>query len=226
MPSLRRLAALALLPVAAACMPAVAHGPRVEPGLQGGVTASLPFGPRYGTGDWGDQPFLFGPAGVNLGYGWGSGRPEKPAVYLGTHVPVPAFPAVQADLYVQAPPRALGAFDGGLGVNASAFHVAPYLQLGLLGEGGSGLYTVQSVDFLLQRNETYSNDLYGRLWVGTLAYELRGRKTSTHLFASLGYGWHAEQCVYDCLPAERRSVAAAGVTFSARRAAPPRPVLP
>src|SRR5262245_52495590 len=72
------------------CVPTVAHGPRVTPGLSGGLSASYPFGPRYSQGDWGAQPFMFGPAGVNLSHGWRNADADDGAFQLGMHIPVMA----------------------------------------------------------------------------------------------------------------------------------------
>src|SRR5687767_4419003 len=90
-----------------ACIPAVNHGPQVEPGWNGGLTASYPMGPNYGGGDWGH--WLYGPTGLNLSHGW-RGTPDGGALLLGVHAPatMALLPAIfsdlaQADAYYQLP---------------------------------------------------------------------------------------------------------------------------
>lgn len=208
---------LALVAGCVACVPAVSHGPRVSGGLSGGVTATLPLGPRYNDGDWGDQPFLYGPAGVDLGYGWAAAQPDRAAYRLGVHLPAPLVTFAQADAYVQVPGRWFGALDAGAGLNVSIYHVMPYLQLGRIGVAGSGWYTTQGVNFLRNTNDEYQNALYGVLWVPTLAYQWRRNKVTTHFFATAGLGRKYGPCVTRCPPAEERGLLSAGVALELHR---------
>ena len=75
-----------------ACMPAVMHSPRIEPGPAIGLTASYTAGPEYDNGDDGPSRFAYGPVGVNLGYGWTSSRIDGLGAGVGVHVPVPLIP--------------------------------------------------------------------------------------------------------------------------------------
>lgn len=186
-------ASAGLLVVLTACVPVVAHGPRVEPGLSGGASASVTAGPRYNNGDDGPSPFLYGPLGVNAGYGWTSGSDGGgPAVRFGVHVPVLVV-LVQPDLYVQAPRRALGGFDAGIGVSApviDAGRVAmPYVQLGRITDTGSGWYTTQGF-FFNRRNPGFGAGtmLREKAWVPTIAYQYGGGRTTTHVFATGAFG--------------------------------------
>lgn len=140
----RRWARLALslaASVFAACVPAVAHGPRVKPGVEIGGTASLTAGPRYTEGDDGDHPFLYGPLGANFGYGWVSSSAQRPALRLGLHAPVPVVQLVQPDVYVQLPRGATPGVQAGAGVSWWAVErgrvAMPYLRLGRVSERGA-----------------------------------------------------------------------------------------
>lgn len=164
-----------------ACVPAVSHGPRVEAGFAGGFTAAVPVGPRYQTGDEGRQPLLFGPVGVDLGYGFvASGHPP---FRLGIHVPVPLAPFAQADLYVQAPDSVLQDWIAGVGVNGSRLAVMPYLQFGPKRQSAWNWHSTQGIALL--RN---SGGLYGVLWMPGVVVRHQGESVVTSGFATAGLG--------------------------------------
>ena len=191
---------LTSLALCAACVPAVTHGPRVQAGFSGGVTASLTGGPRYPSGDGGPEPFLRGPVGVNAGYGWRSDRGLWPAVRAGVHVPVPFAGALQPDLYLQLPSRLIGGLDAGGGVSWVAGEMGrismPYAQLGHIGDDGTGWYTTQGFYRNVRNVSQPVRPVYrSDAWVPTIAYQwTTGRRTTSHLFLTGLFGRTLRRC--------------------------------
>ncbi len=211
--------------VLSSCVPAVTHGPRVEPGWGGGFTVSLPFGPRYSEGDWGQQPFLYGPIGVNLNHGWRSADSLGGAFQLGVHLPATLvfFPAglimAQADLYYQLPQGGTGTMAAGAGANVSGDHLMPYIQLGGIGANGSGWYTTQGAGFYWNASNFGPNVFSTIVWLPTLAYQVQKGGTTTHFFVSAGLGKATGDC-YDrdsCQRDEVRRLLTAGLTLQFHR---------
>jgi hypothetical protein len=212
-----------------ACVPVIAHGPRVEPGPSIGLSASLTAGPRYRNGDDYTIPFLTGPLGANAGIGWRSAHEGWPALRVGLHVPA-MFILTQGDVYVQAPRRMVGGLDAGVGLSAMFVEQGgagmPYLQVGRLDVNGSGWYTPQG--YYLNR---YGGEpgvrvvLREEAWVPTLAYVHAGTRTNKHAFVTVALGRRLERCaIYDegvCRRLGRWSVAA-GFTLERRRERPER----
>lgn len=195
--SLRGAVAL-LLPVIG-CVPAVAHSPRVWPGPSVGVSLSGTAGPKYESGDDGRNVFLLGPVGLNAGYGWRPEGSDRPGFRVGVHVPVPFVALAQPDLYIQAPPRVVGGLDVGVGVSAVAAEMGrvamPYVQVGSIGQDGSGWYTTQGF-YSNTRNVTQAGRpvLRSDAWVPSIAYAAGGRRHTTHVFATGVVGQQLSRC--------------------------------
>lgn len=193
-----RSAVSILLPVLG-CVPAVAHAPRVVPGLSVGGSASATGGPKYGNGDDGPHRFLFGPVGLNAGYGWTSASEDGPGIRVGVHVPVPFVVLAQPDLYIQAPRRIVGGLDAGVGVSLIAAEMGrvamPYVQVGSIGNGGSGWYTTQGF-YRNTRNVSQAGRpvLRSSAWVPSVAYAAGGRRHTTHFFATGVPGEQLSRC--------------------------------
>lgn len=213
------------------CAPAVTHGPRIEPGFSGGFSASLSAGPRYENGDDGPTIFLFGPVGVNAGYGWSSPRAGGAGLRLGVHVPVPAVTLVQPDVYVQFPRDLLAGLDAGVGVSALGTVWGrvrmPYVQLGHISERGSGWYTTQGY-YRNDRNvEVPVRPVYrSEAWIPAIGYQRGGARTTSHLYLMGMTGRVFYRCDASgdaiCRIEPRWSVAA-GVIVERHRLRPQRP---
>jgi hypothetical protein len=207
---------------ATGCIPAVNHGPQIESGWTGGLTAAYPLGPRYSNGDWGQTPFLYGPLGVNLGHGWRQSE-NGGAIQLGVHVPATLalfppgfFEIAQADAYYQLP-----AMDAGFGVNLSSSYVMPYLQAGRIGTNGSGWYTTQGLSVMWDDDEVTSNGSAAIFWMPTIAYQMARPSHTLHWFVTGGAGTEKLPC-YDwerqcAVQAEARYVLSAGVSLQFHR---------
>ncbi|MEX2282117.1 MAG: hypothetical protein WEE89_06515 [Gemmatimonadota bacterium] len=205
-----------------ACIPVVNHGPQIEPGWNGGLTASLPVGPRYGNGDWGNTHYLFGPVGVNLAHGWRSG-PEGSALLIGVHAPASLalfppgfFELAQADAYYQLPARVSGSLDTGIGVNLASAHFMPYVQLGRIGANGSGWYTTQGVTVMWDDDNVTSTGSSAIFWMPTIAYQMGKPAHSYHWFVSGGVGKVQETYCYEFCSGIRLAVSA-GVSVQFHR---------
>lgn len=212
---------LGMVAVATACVPAVAHGPRVRPGFSGGVSASLTTGKKYPDGDSEPKYFLYGPVGVNVGYGWAPVTTGLPALRLGVHVPVPVLALVQPDIYVQAPRSLSREFDFGIGVSWWAIErgrvAMPYVQFGRIGENGSGWYTTQGYFRNTKDTQAQSRPvLSANAWVPGIAYQFEHGGSTTHVFVAAILGTQFMRCnVYTntICGRERRSGAFAGITL-------------
>jgi hypothetical protein len=187
--------------LSASCMPAILHGPQVDPGLVGGISMSFPSIDQRHFGGVGGDRFLAGPFGINLGHGWRSDQPGGAAVQVGVFVPgvvfVPVLAGVeltQADLYVQLPARVTGQLDAGVGVNLAPTHAMPYLQVGRISDEGSGWYTTQGISVMWDQTRYHTNDVAALAWLPTVAHQT-GRPTRTvHLFVSGGFGQQFGGC--------------------------------
>src|SRR5690242_16819763 len=108
----------------------IAHGPDVNSGFSGGVSASLGSGPRYENGD-DPGPFYSGAAAVSAAYGIRPVSNSRPAFRFGVQGPTAGGLAV--DAFAQTPRRWLGKVSGGIGVLAefSNGRQMPYVQAGM-----------------------------------------------------------------------------------------------
>lgn len=194
-------ALLALL--CAGCMPAIAHGPRVEPGFSGGLIGARSFGPEYIYGDMGDLPALVPPLGLILAYGWAPAPPHGVAAQATLVLPL------QADVYVQFPEAYLDPLQAGFGATVAIANFTPYLQLGRIDDGGSGIYTTQAL--VLEVDEP-------PMWLGSLAYQLRKQHATVHLFGTGGIDVRPCGENFRCRSAERRTLLVAGVALQFHRA--------
>jgi hypothetical protein len=187
------------------------HGPQLESGFTFSGVAGVPAGPRYNSGDEGNQPFLFPPVGASGGYSFvpdSGGVPFR----IGLHVPVPAVVLAQADLNVQLRGASGASLDAGAGVNLSVNQVMPYVQLGDIDEEGTGWYTTQGVT--LMRPASYAtNLLWGWMWLPTAAYQWSWPGRTLHAFATAGIGEETGSCASYCPDAERRYVLSGGVIY-------------
>lgn len=223
-----RGAIVLLLPVVG-CVPAVAHSPRVWAGPSLGASASATAGPAYEAGDDGRNRFLWGPVGLNAGYGWSSATQDLPSVRVGIHVPVPVVALVQPDLYIQVPRKAVGGLDAGVGVSVVAAEMGrvamPYVQVGSIGNGGSGWYTTQGF-YRNSRNvsQTSRPVLRSDAWIPSIAYAIGGRRHTTHVFATGVLGQQLSRCdAYsnEVCEREQRWAAHVGVSVEWHRARSP-----
>ena len=215
----------ALLMFTGACVPAVAHGPRIEPGWSVGASASYTDGPSYDDYTDGPDRFLYGPIGANVGYAWSSGQPDRAAYRLGLHVPVPLFMIAQPDVYVQLPRTMVGGLDAGVGVSGWLIdplnvHM-PYVQLGRISDAGTGWYTTQGWFRNDQNRDIQERHVReSQAWVPTIAYQWGHPRHTLHAFATGVFGTRALRCMGTsgavCEHATRWS-AAAGVTVELHR---------
>ena len=133
----RLLGGAILVLLAAACFPAVTHGPRVDSGLSAGATLGGTVGsPSYTVGDAGGNRLRNAVKAVYLGYGRAPSTPGGFGAFAAVSVP-----AMQVDTYLQLPPAWTGAFVGGLGVAADPQAVMPYVQFGKVSTEGMGWWT-------------------------------------------------------------------------------------
>jgi hypothetical protein len=199
------LLSLASLAVAS-CAPVVTHSPRVTPGPSATVTAGYSGrfacyervqwdwerGERTDHTDRACREPQHGPAPLLLSLGWGwRATPESGGYRLGIDaLAVPAM--VHLDGYWQAPKRGGAGLDWGLGAVFSGIHVAPYAQIGRIGENGRGWFTTQMVAVPHPLVGTYQD--YGPGLHSTVAYQLpyrapgpmRGADAVLRLFLSGG----------------------------------------
>jgi len=205
-----------------ACMPAMMHSPRIEPGLAIALSASYTAGPEYENGDDGPSRFAYGPVGANFGYGWTSGRIEGLGASIGAHVPVPVIAAVQPDIYLQLPRSALLGLDGGVGLTSRRIDrsVVPYAQLGILSPTSTGVYATygllrESID--PDRNHPVLRE-EGR--IAGLAFQWRQGKTTSRIFATGQFGrryWRCSRSTDEPCRSEKRWAVATGTALEFRR---------
>lgn len=204
---------LLLTSLCAACMPAVPHGPRVEPGHSFGATLSAPLEPRYMQGEAGSLPFLLGSVGLDFGYGIAAEEPDEAAYRVGLHTPALVIlnlgfvGASHLDVYAQAPELWLRGWDLGTGIHGSLGHVMLYLQIGRMDTSNSGWYTTQGIYF---RRDAM-------LWVPEIAYQWRTERRIIRTFATGGFGQQYGGCRPDCRPTEPRQALTVGVSLEVSR---------
>jgi hypothetical protein len=204
-----------------ACMPAVMHAPRIEPGPAIGLAASYTAGPQYENGD-DPSRFAYGPFGVNVGYGWTSDRTEGLGANIGAYVPVPLVALIQPDVYVQLPKSALRGLDGGLGLTSVRIgrSVVPYAQLGILSPSGTGVYATYGL--LRARNDPDRNHLVLReegQFAG-FTFQWSQGKTTSRIFATGQFGRRFWRCSFssnDACRSEKRWAVATGTAVELRR---------
>ena len=172
---------------ATACMPVIGHGPQVRQGSMLGLAAGLEYRPVSAfRGESLTVPTL----GLSYSRGWRSAEPGNGALQFGLHVPV--HPAMtQADLYYQFPPSWTGSMAAGAGVNASYWHVMPYLQIGRIQPNGRGWYTTQALLWKRDNNYQIGDDpLDSRAvaWTPGIAYQQRRTRSTFHWFLNGGLG--------------------------------------
>ena len=215
-----RLAVLLAAPCAgaAACFPAVTHGPRVEPGLAAGLTAAYTRGPTHVEGDEGGIRLRSGVVGAYGGYGWTPASARAPRLYLAVAVPI-LFPHAQVDAFVQAPPAWTGALSTGAGVVASVEGVHVYGQAGRVSDRGMGWYLTGGYG----RRESWSTEQSSSpAWFGAAAVQLAAGHARAHLFVQGADGRIPGQCRVvpggPCARGERARAVAVGATVGwARR---------
>lgn len=218
----QRLTFLVSALVGQACMPAVMHGPRIEPGPAMAMTVSYTAGPEYENGDDGPSRFAYGPVGVNIGYGWTSARVEGLGVGIGAHVPVPLIPLIQPDVYVQLPKRALLGLDGGVGFTSVRVDrsLIPYAQLGILAANNTGVYVTYGL--FRERNDPDRNHpvLREEGRIAGLAFQWGQGKTISRIFATGQFGrrfWRCSISTDDACRSEKRWAVATGTALEIRR---------
>lgn len=198
------------------CFPAVMHGPRVLPGLSGTLTASAAAGPTYTEGDAGGIYARNPTIGAGVGYGWRASSPAKPSIYAGLHVPI-LFPLAQLDVYAQAPESWTTRGVGGVGINASIEHAAPYFQWGVVNAKGRGWSTIQGFSFRF----TGGDERTIFAWTPGVAAHLGSGRTLAHVYAMAALGRN-RTCTQEPYQAVRCGVGGtyallAGVTLELRR---------
>ncbi len=200
-----------------ACFPAITHGPRIDPGPTIGATVSATGGPTYTEGDAGGIHLRQGQIGLHAGYGWEPASPRHPAFFASVAVPV-LFPAVQVDLFVQAPPAWTGRFAAGVGVNADFEREDLYVQFGRISDAGNGWFLMQGID----RRQPSSFYSASTVSVTGAALQFTRRTLRTYVFAQYAAGRTPGACA--SLPScrgEPSTALALGVTMAYVRARTP-----
>lgn len=181
----RKLGAL-LLGTTTACVPAVVHGPRVDPGPSVGISAAVTTSPPR---DY-SNPYSLGPFGVDVGYGL-SGDGWSPALRVGAQLNL-LPPRFDPDAYVQLPSKMLLGMDGGIGIVGATIGEPtsrmPYAQLGAVGADRAGFYVMQG--YLREDPERHpATALIGDdAWVTTIAYQRARDPVVWRLFATGVFG--------------------------------------
>lgn len=185
--TLRRISALLLLCVPAACAPIVTHGPRPQRGLALTVTGGIP----YPLCDVECEIALFNQIGVGARYG----RPAengKPGYSIGGTLSAGVVSS-ELDVYVHAPTSP--EWDVGAGILVAPWHVMPYVQLGQMRANGSGVYTTHGFVWMAERTDVIWMDaepsfkVTPRYVSSTVAYRLAqpgGGAIHAYLSGSLG----------------------------------------
>jgi hypothetical protein len=206
----------AWLALASACIPTVAHGPRVAPGFAGGMSLSTN---RSSTYEGATSPFVVGPFGINVGYGWAHGD-SGAALRLGAAM-LPIPPRFDPDIYVQVPRRALLGLDGGIGVAATTIlsaSVLTYAQLGSI-HNATGLYVTGGYLHQSIPTDTIATPVRLRddAWLATLAYQLpRGQHVSHYFITGIVGQRFPRRCsdaFYDCSTLRRPWSVMVGTTM-------------
>jgi hypothetical protein len=198
-----------------ACFPAVAHGPRIEPGLAAGLTASVSAGPRHTEGDEGGIRLRQGVIGVYGGQGWAARRPTAPSAYVGVAIPV-FFPLTQVDLFVEAPRAWLPAHGAaGLGVVLDVEGFSAYGQAGRITDAGNGWFLTGGYG---RRSSWARHETASPAWFGGAAVQLANRWSRTRLFVQGATGRDPGPCstapgIAGCVDGRRTTALAAGVSL-------------
>lgn len=213
----RRCAAPLLLVVTSACVPIVSHSPRVEPGFSGGLQGGLTgeaeecvthetrdaSGNRRSDRHCARQAEISGY--LSLRRGWARDSLSS-GTSLGVNLPMFPHPVAiafaEADLYHQLRRTHAGSLERGGGVLLSAFHLAPYVQVGRTRADGGGWYTTQLLSLPL---ELYGGEISGAgelRWVPSLTrgIPLRGKAepgaaqvvARVHLIGTLGKRFYSQ----------------------------------
>jgi hypothetical protein len=215
-----------LLASAVACAPIVTHGPRVEPGVTGYLTAG---GEKSLCSPEACETNLVPQLGAGLRYGWAA--TDSTIGFSAGFTYSTAYVSSELDLYVQAPGSPSG-LAAGAGVLAAGSHAMPYVQLGRMRPDGSGWYTTQGYAVLGRRqiHEVFDDGdqtVEPRYWAPTVAYRTPG-PYGVHFYVTGAFGT-AEARIYDSggtgMRTERQPVRAVmtGVVVDVRRAHPRRP---
>lgn len=159
-----------------ACAPVVTHSPRVEGGTRLVATAggSTPLCENATACDLALLP--------QVSLGIRTGRPAgeaNPGFSAGVNLAMNVVSS-DVDLYAQAPTGLAGGLDAGGGVLLSMAHTMPYVQIGRLGEDGSGWYTTQGFVWMSRRPPDYQlmgeaeegepDEMRPRYWAPSIAY--------------------------------------------------------
>ncbi|MBR9988860.1 MAG: hypothetical protein KFH98_03840 [Gemmatimonadetes bacterium] len=188
--------AVGLLAAACAgCMPHIMHGPRVE---EDGVSGSLSLSVGRNYDAAGSElrivPSLYG--GVRRS--WLPADGDGIAGSIGIQVPLLLAPLLAdgesgrfsiltstsyVDTYIQPRRRSEAGIETGVGMLVSTALVGPYLQAGVMREGGSGWYTTQAVAFTI-------GDEFGQgtFYLPAIAWRHRDPDLSTAANFSAGMG--------------------------------------
>jgi hypothetical protein len=155
---------------AAACVPHVSHGPRIQEGNRWFVNAGV----THAQGLQNENASLLPTMYAGGARGWAKDD-NGPAFSLGLQLPVYLLPAVIEsassrwflgasflDLYVQPRRAAPGGLDYGAGALLSADVAMPYVQLGRAGDGG--FYTTQAFA------TTYNALAHVHYWIPEIAF--------------------------------------------------------
>ena len=176
--------------VAAACVPHVAHGPRVEPGTRFFIDTGI-----IHTRELQDESFSFIPSlYAGAAHGW-LFADSASAFSLGFQLPLYLLPVVLSasggdtflatsylDLYVQPRRSVAGRADFGIGALASTGLLMPYIQFGSGADGGFS--TTQAI-------ATTHGPLAGALyWLPSIArrHESRDGRRVVHFYLNGGIG--------------------------------------
>lgn len=164
---------------AAGCFPAVAHGPRVEPGVRAQATIAVPM--ANDLADEAAPPFTIPAMGIGPAYGQPA-TAARPGFRVSTTFQIPA--GISPDLYVQLPRGWLRGIDGGFGYSLSSpgNSTLPYVQLGRINTERRGAYT--TIGFVNQADYLGPLGIKGSGWLLGIAYQIPVRRETYHLFAT------------------------------------------
>lgn len=211
-----------LLPAVFGCFPVIAHGPRVEPGFDVALVTALEAVPGVGNGG----RTAFSPnVGLSLNHGWAGSHPDNGAFQLGIHVPAGILLApvelapwvLQGDLFYQFPASTSRPLDAGVGLHGAYRRVMPYLQVGRIGERGSGWYSTQGVLVAWSNRDFEGNRQYATGWLPTIAYQSAHQNTTTHFFAGALVGVGARNDGYEGSRSPHELIAGMIVVFHGKR---------
>ncbi len=178
-----RYAWVVVIAATTGCLPQVLHGPRVEDGTSGVISASIgrDIPVERDTNQYEDGP-IFAPNLMIGGRAGMAGGDGSPAYSLGLLVPVVSIFSIGStdaleliahtsylDLYVQPVRNLKTGTDFGAGLNISSILAMPYVQYGRTHEDGTSWFTTQGVMF------TYRDDQPLALWAPSVS-----KRQTTH----------------------------------------------